>query len=229
MASAPEEHNHQPFTLKSYSRRQYFEAVEKQALSLLNPLRYPMKKQVTATVMKDSRVRPGEDMHYYSLPYTHTGKKVKILYCPEKVEIYEGYCLIAVHCRCMTPFQPTTDVSHLHPRHRHIMEASPDKFIQAAARIHPQVEGYIKKVLETVRYREQAYKFCSGILSLAKKVGNDRLVAACHWAEHIGKYGYHILEEILFKNLDRLDMENPGEEIPAPPTHENIRGKEYYK
>jgi hypothetical protein len=68
IASALEEHNNQPFTLKSYSRRQYFEEVEKEALSLLNPLRYPMKKQIMATVMKDSRVRPGEDMHYYAVP-----------------------------------------------------------------------------------------------------------------------------------------------------------------
>jgi hypothetical protein len=84
-----------------------------------------MKKQVMATVMKNSRVRPGEDMHYYALPYTHTGKKVKIVYCLEKVEIYEDYCLIAVHCRCRTPFQPTTDVSLLHPRHRHSRKQAP--------------------------------------------------------------------------------------------------------
>jgi hypothetical protein len=205
IASAPEEDNSQPFTLKSCSRRQYFEEVEKQALSLLNPLRYPMKKQVMATVMKDSHIRPREDMHCYSVPYTQIGKKVKILYSLEKVEIYDGYRLIAVHSRCRTPFQPTTDVSHLHPGHRHILEASPGKFIEAAARIYLRVEGYIKKVLETVRYREQACKFCSGILSLAKKAGNDRLAAACHWTEHIGKYGCHILEEILSKNLDRLD------------------------
>jgi hypothetical protein len=88
---------------------------------------------------------------------------------------------------------------------------------------------YIKKVPETVRYREQACKFCSGILSPAKKVGSDRLAAACHRAEHTGKYGCHIPEEILSKNPDRPDMENPGEEIPVPPTHGNIRGKEYYR
>jgi hypothetical protein len=62
-----------------------------------------------------------------------------------------------------------------------------------------------------------------------KKIGSDRLAAACPWAEHSGKYGYPIREKILSKNLDSLDMENPGEEIPVPPTHKNIRGKKYYK
>jgi hypothetical protein len=148
IASAPEEHSSQPFTLKSRSRRQYFEEVEKQALSLLNPLRYPVKKQVMATVMKDARVRPGEDMHCYPVPCTRTGKKVRIVYSLEKAEIYEGYRLTAVHCRCRTPFQPATGVSSLHPGHRHILEASPGKFIEAAAPIHPRAEGYIRLLRE---------------------------------------------------------------------------------
>lgn len=68
---ALEIHNNKPFASRNYSRREQFEEIEREALGPLNPLRYQINKQVMATVMKNGYVRLGEDIHYYSVPYTH--------------------------------------------------------------------------------------------------------------------------------------------------------------
>ena len=65
-----------------------------------------------------------------------------------------------------------------------------------------------------------------GILSFAKRVGNIRLIKACKRAHEIGYYNYKIIEDILKNNLDKYD-EDPE---PSPmPSHDNIRGGNYYK
>ncbi|WP_221406165.1 MULTISPECIES: hypothetical protein [Elizabethkingia] len=63
-------------------------------------------------------------------------------------------------------------------------------------------------------------------MSLARKVGAGRLPDACRWAENIGQYSYSTIEEILTKRLDQL---HPEEEPQDLPSHDNIRGKDYYQ
>src|SRR6266516_1753229 len=46
-----------------------YEEVERTALKPLPPLRYELKKQLFATVMKNRHVSLGPDKHYYSVPY----------------------------------------------------------------------------------------------------------------------------------------------------------------
>lgn len=72
---ALEMHNNKPFSGRSYSRREQFEEIEREALSVLNPIDYQVHKQVMVTVMKNGYIRLGEDIHYYSVPYTYIGKK----------------------------------------------------------------------------------------------------------------------------------------------------------
>lgn len=65
-----------------------------------------------------------------------------------------------------------------------------------------------------------------GILSLANKVGKERLTRACSRALEYGIYNYMIVQSILEKGLDNLDHHTAEEELPE---HDNIRGKEYYQ
>jgi transposase len=224
--SALEGHNNRPLTAKGYSRREYFEEIERETLSCLNPMRYSIKKHVMATVGKDAHVRLADDVHYYSVPYVNIGKKVKLTYTADRVDIYQGYELIASHQRDRSRYDYTTNDSHLAPQHRFIREWSPEKFIEQAKLIDSQVEDYIQKVLEKTTYREQAYKFCTGILSLAHKVSPERLAAACRLADTIGEYNYLTIEDILNKKLDLIEQERAVSQIPE---HTNVRGKEYYQ
>lgn len=96
------------------------------------------------------------------------------------------------------------------------------------AAIHEEVAIYISKVIEHKQHPEQAYKSCSGILSLVRKVGGERLTGACRRADSYGIYNFPIIVEILAKRLDMLDEQNqPQPEV--MPEHNNIRGSEYYQ
>jgi transposase len=219
-------HNNTPFSGRDYSRRQQFEEIEREALGKLHPFRYELKEQALVTVMKNGYVRLSKDVHYYSVPYQHIGKKVKILYASQEVEVYFRYELIAKHQRDTRRYQYTTDASHLASQHQFITEWCPESFLKRATEIHEDVASYIAKVLELKPFPEQAYKSCWGILSFARRVGHQRLIDACRWAESFGQYSYRTIEEILYKRLDQLKPEGETNHIP---THENIRGKEYYQ
>ena len=224
--SSLELHNNGILTGRNYSRRTYFEDIERDALSSLNPIRYQIKKHIMATVGKDGYVRLREDIHYYSVPHTCIGKKLKISYTSGDVEVFDGYTCIASHTRNHTPFRHTTDSKHLCPRHRAILEWSPENFIKEAADIHEDVEHYIRMVLEKKRYVDQAHKSCSGILGLARKVGAQRLAAACRLADSYGRYNFLEIQDILKTQSELIEVPEQTADIPD---HENIRGKDYYK
>ena len=87
---------------------------------------------------------------------------------------------------------------------------------------------YITKVLERPQHAEQAYRTCQGILSLAKRVGNERLNNACTRADFFGEYSYKTVKTIIERNLDYTDP-SKDDDIKTLPLHNNIRGKRYYK
>jgi hypothetical protein len=110
--------------------------------------------------------------------------------------------------------------------HRVLVDWNPDLFLSRAREIHPDVAFYIDQVLLKKKHPEQAYKSCQGILSYARRVGNDRLIKACRRAHEYGLYNFRIIENILTRGLDRYDDELPPNQMPE---HENIRGKNYYQ
>jgi hypothetical protein len=224
--SALEVHNNSILTGRNYSRRSYFEEIEQEVLAPLTPVRYQIKKHLMATVAKDGYVRLREDIHYYSVPHTYIGKKIRISYTSNDVEIFAGYDRIAAHTRNRTAFRHTTNPGHLSPKHRAVLEYSPENFLHQAAEIHEDVEHYIRKVLESKRYIDQANKSCSGILSLARKVGAGQLAAACRLALSYGRYSFLEIQDILKTKSFLIEL---PEETPDIPEHENIRGKEYYR
>ena len=177
--------------------------------------------------MKNGHVCLRADKHYYSVPYRYIGEKVKLLYTDSRVEIYYCYQRIALHQRKMHKYQYSTIIEHLASAHRYVSEWTPEKFIKQASAIHEAVAVYIGKVLQYKKHPEQAYKSCSGILSLVRKVGNERLSGACKRADSYGIYNYPIIVEILAKKLDALDEPYQGDEL--MPEHSNIRGSEYYQ
>ena len=224
--SALELHNNGILTGRNYSRRTYFEDIERDVLASLTPVRYQIKKHIMATVGKDGYVRLREDVHYYSVPHTCIGKKLKISYTSSDVEIFDGYTCIASHTRNRLQFRHTANPDHLSPRHRAILEWSPENFIKEAAEIHEDVEHYIRRVLEKKRYVDQANKSCCGILGLARKVGAQRLAAACRLADSYGRYNFLEIEDILKTKSELIEV---PEDMTDIPDHENIRGKDYYK
>jgi transposase len=221
-----EAHNNKTMQGRNYSRRQHFEEVERHSLQPLAKMPFELFSHATLTVMKNGHICLTTDKHYYSVPYSHIGKKVRLMFSNSKVMIYYRYELIAEHKRIKSPHSFSTIAEHLASHHRHQLEWSSDKFIEDAAQIDPVVEYYIRQVLHRKPHPEQAYRSCQGILSYAKRVGKDRLVGACKRAHEVGTYSFKAIESILQKGLDNHSNELP---ITVMPLHDNIRGKDYYQ
>ena len=225
---ALEQLNNAPFKGRNYSRRQQFDEIEKHSLLPLPVYRYEFKQQHIVTVMKNGHVCLGVDRHYYSVPYRFIGKKVKIQFTTSRVNIYFKYEQIAEHQRQYKKYHYTTTDEHLASAHRYLSEWTPEKFIEQAEAIDEEVANYIIQVIEHKQHPEQAYKSCTGILSLARKVGNQRLVMACRRAHSYAVYNYPIIVQILEKKLDVLTQEEQ-QDIMIMPQHQNIRGSDYYQ
>lgn len=224
---ALELHNNALFTQRSYSRREQYEEIERSCMGPLNPIRFELKLRHTATVQKNGFIRL--EKHYYSVPYKHIGKKVNVLYNSTTLDIYLKYEKIATHTRNYKLYGYTSQQEHLASCQRVITDWNPEKFLVEAASIHPDVESFIRQVIELKIHPEQAYKSCRGILNFASRVGRKRLINACRWASCHGLYNYPAIEKILKNRQDELPMEeNTDDGSHQMPAHENIRGKEYY-
>ncbi|HTB05801.1 MAG TPA: IS21 family transposase [Bacteroidia bacterium] len=223
---ALEEHNNQAITGKECSRWQLFREMEKASLLPLPLLRYELKKQVYVTVPKNGHICLPADKHYYSVPYQVIGKKIKVLYSSESVEMFYHFERIAFYMRDRLAYTYTTVNEHLFPAYRFTSELTSDKFVLLAEGIHADVKVYIGIILDSQRHADQAYRICNGILGFAKKVGNERLTKACQRAASCGLYNYRIIKKILEQGLDMLDDESNNLKMPE---HNNIRGKDYYQ
>jgi transposase len=219
-------HNNKKLTGRYISRLQMFKDVEKEVLSPLPQHRYEIKYQAMATVGQNGHVQLGKDKHYYSVPYQYIRKKVKLLYTSATVEIYHKYNRIAVHKRSFKSYNYTTQTDHLASAHQFMTEWTPQRFINWGASIDEPVKEFIIRLLEQRLHPEQAYKSCLGVLSFAKKVGDDRLSAACKRAIDYNIYSYRIIQTILQKGLDTIN--EPEDEDQQLPFHTNIRGNKYY-
>lgn len=221
-----EQHNNMLLKGRQYSRRQQFEEIERPVLNALAPLKYEFKQQHFATVMKNGHVCLGPDKHYYSVPYRYIGKKVKLLYSVHRVEVYYSYERIACHERLKSPYTYTTDKEHLASTHRFVSDWSPERFLSWAASIDQTVQEYIHCILNKKQHVEQAYKSCTGILAMAKRYGNLRLINACKRSIEYDMYSYRAIDMILKRGLDHQDETSSATQL--MPDHSNIRGQHYY-
>lgn len=225
---ALEEHNNQILTGRDYSRRKQYEEVEKATLIPLSAMRYEFKKQLYATVGKNGHVALSPDKHYYSVPFSCIGKKVKILFTSYNVEVFHNYERVAIHKRIHSPFKYTTDKEHLPPTHRFVAELEPEKLLVAADEIHKDVKLYITKILDSKQHPEYLYKVCMGVLNLSKKYGNERLTKACQRSLVFGICNYRTVKKILESGLEVNENDDLNDDIEMP-QHDNIRGSDYYR
>lgn len=224
---ALEKHNNAPLK-NADSRRVIFEREEKQTLHALPLLPYHAYRIKEYRVMKNGYVTLHEDRHYYSVPYNYIGRRVKILYNSLSVKVYYQHLLVATHERNYNKNRYTTDQEHLATQHKFLTEWNPEYFVSQAKAISEDVVLFIERLMESKTHPEMAYKACSGVLSLAKRMGNERLTNACKKAIRLGVYHYHFIEELLKKNIENENVDEWDQMKPTP-SHKNVRGKEYYE
>jgi transposase len=223
-------YNRAPFSSREYSRSQFFQEQERGYLTPLPTSKYIIKRFSLGKVHKNSHVWLSEDKHYYSVPYQYIGEKVKLAYTHKIVEIYREYERITIHTREKSKYGYTTDRAHLPSTHRYVAEWHPERFIGWAKKIGACTALVVEHILDHRPHPEQAYKACMGILSLAKKVGHERLESACKRAYHFDNYSYRAINNILQKGLEGVPYETGQiEDVPTNIDHQNLRGKKYYR
>ncbi len=174
--------NNKPYKNTAYSRWYFYDKHDQDLLKLLPSEPVSPKKVLMLTVQRNYHVQPSEDHLYYSVPYQHVGKKVKVLYDSRVVEVYLISDRIALHVRKPHCKAYTTRVDHMPPHHQrmHTIKGwNKDDLLGRAIIIGPCVLQAATLMLENSIYIEQNYKACFGMLLLQKKYGTQLLEVAC--------------------------------------------------
>src|SRR5437660_10728475 len=79
-----------------------------------------------------------------------------------------------------------------------------------------------------ISHPEMGYRSCLGIIRLAEEYSSTRMEAAADRAIRTGACRYKSVKSILKNSLDLQPLpELPL--LPLPPSHDNIRGAEYFE
>ena len=210
------------------NRLERFAETDQPALQPLPAERFAIRRIAKVTVMMNGHVQLREDKHYYSVPFRFIGKTCKLVYNSNEVEVYFGGERIAAHPRVRKPHGYTWIKDHLASHHQFVTEWSKDKFLEWGNNISSEIRDYMEQLFLIAKHPEMAYKSCMGILSLARRYGRDRLIAAIGRATFFYSFSYGKVLYILEKNLDRIEYESPTL-FSNLPSHDNIRGEDYYK
>ncbi len=217
--------NARPFRKLPGCRKSLFEAVERSVLKPLPAQRYELCLWKRATVGIDYHVE--YERHYYSVPYEHARQKVEVRATAGTIEVFLGGRRVTAHTRSYMPGAHTTLEAH-RPAHHRRDGWDPDRMIAWGTQYGPSVGAVVTGILAMKQYPEHGYRSVLGVIRLGKKVGKERLEAACARALAMGSPRYSTVRRILERGLERL----PTEMDAGPPVsvqHDNIRGADYYQ
>lgn len=213
---------------RPYSREEKFLADEKQHLRPLPLYDFEITHQAEYKVTPNNHIYLVKDKHYYSVPYTYIGQKVKVLFTRSIVNIYHEGNKIAEHLRNRRPSGYTTIKEHLCSHHQHYLDRSPEKYIRRAWRHSENFGRLIEAIFAQNKHPEQLYKSCDGIFSIQRKTDGAVFEKAVELALTHKQYHYGFIKNLIENNM----IDHPlcsSESIPALPEHQNVRGKKYYQ
>lgn len=220
-------HNQTRLQQKPYCREERFLADEKHLLKPLPAQPFELKYYRTYKVNKNNHILLTQDKHYYSVPFTYIGQKVKVIYTRTMVRIYANGKQIAVHVRNYNMGSYTTQKEHLCSTHKHYLDRSPQYYIRRAKIKSNTLYELVKLIFTQHRHPEQLYRTCDGLLNLQRKTDPLIFKKACQLAIKHKLLSYRSILNIIENKANYLEQEEENQV--ALPMHKNIRGKAYYK
>jgi transposase len=216
--------NAQRFQKLEGSRDSWFEAHEKSVLLPLPAQRYELAIWEKARVNIDYHVVV--DKHYYSAPFSLIHVELDVRLTESTVELFHQTKRVAAHLRSFAPGQFTTIHEHRPKSHQKYLQWTPSRLIHWAEKIGPSCGKLVEQILKSRPHPEMGFRSVLGIMRLGKGGGEARLESACRRALHFGACSYRSIQSILDNQLDQQPLE---QELPLKtPSHENVRGKDYY-
>ena len=214
---------------KTYCRREQFEKEELPYLLPLPPTRFLFKYEKEILINSTYHFQVDKN-HFYSVPYQYVGKKARVIFDAETVEVWVDFNRIAAHERKYTDGY-TTIMEHMPPNHQAYTKSKEINaaYLQSkASQIGPNTRASIDCILKSAVFVQQSYRACQGVLRLAVRYGPDRVEAACQRIEPKTASTYKRIEAILKSNLDELPL-FPTDMTPYIPENENVRGASEYQ
>ena len=97
-----------------------------------------------------------------------------------------------------------------------------------AEQIGPHTAKLFERILAEKPHPEMGYRSCLGIIRLAEQYSSARMEAAADRAIRTGACRFQSVKSILKNSLDQQPLPEPPS-LPLPPSHDNIRGAEYFE
>lgn len=217
--------NRKPFKKLPGSRGSQFAALDRAALRPLPSQPYDFAEWKKARVHIDYHVEV--DGHYYSVPHTLIRRQLDVRLTTTTVECLLQGQRVAVHPRSDRKGGHSTITEHMPKAHRAHLEWTPGRFLNWALEISPSTRDLVQHLLTNRPHPEMGFRSCLGLLSLAKRFGQQRLEAACQRALALSAPTRRSVLSILEKGLDQQPLPEPSTDTQLP-DHENIRGPAYY-
>jgi hypothetical protein len=218
--------NERPFKKREGSRASVFAGEERGTLAPLPQERYEV------AIWKQARVNIDYHVEYerclYSVPYQLTGKLVDIAATSMTVEILHEGQRVASHQRLRKPHAVSTVTEHRAKAHQAHTAWPPSRLIHWATSVGPHTGQLVERILERQPHPEMGYRGCLGLLRLAEKYSIERMEATAERCLLSNAISYKSARNMLVNALDRLPIERPAS-APAPASHDNIRGANYYE
>jgi transposase len=220
--------NHRPFRKRDGSRASVFESFDKPALKPLPGEAFDMSQWSRARVNIDYHV--AFDANVYSVPYNLVHEVVEIRSTPTTVEILHKGTRVASHLRSRGRGQAVTNHEHRPKSHQAHLEWTPSRMVHWAQTIGPYTAQLFERMMADKPHPEMGYRGCLGVIRLAGKYSHARMEAAAERALLTGACRYRSIESILKNSLDQQPLpSSSAPPPPAPPSHDNIRGAEYFE
>lgn len=212
---------------EKHSKKETFEAYDLPAMNHLPQSSYT-RSDYKAFETVPNNYHLEYDNHYYSIPYQYYNQSALIKASFSFISICDEHNrLIYKHRRAYNPFPKYITVAeHMPSSHRfyeEINNSNSEDFIRRAKYIGAEVTRLVTLVMRSFKHIEQSYKSVNGILHLCDGVSKVLCEEAAKKCIECGCPSYSYFKKYL--NKPTLLK---GEEDTLP-THDNIRGKDYYK
>jgi len=219
-----EDLNDRPMRHVGQSRRQLFDAVEREALAALPATPFEYAEWKTAKVHPDYHV--DVERTFYSVPHSLIGRRVEVRLTHRVVEIFHDHKRVASHVRRSARSGHVTVAEHMPKAHRRYANTTPESLIRQAAQVGANTAILVERLMRDRPHPEQGYRSAMGVISLGRRFDRARLEAACERALTINAISFASVNAILKSGLDRA---KPAEPVRPTPRHGNIRGNAYYQ
>ena len=220
--------NSRRFQNRSFSRQDAFEKYDKPCMKPLPGGAFTVCDYKTVNKVPDN-YHIEYDGHYYSVVYTQCGRPAILRATPSEIRICDQYNrLICKHKRSYKDFPLyITEDDHMRPEHLYYKEVNAKDgayYRRWASVFGPNMSEVIDRMLKAPKHEEQAYNACAGLLHHVKDLPHGIVEEAARQCIQMNSCRYKAFKRVLSRIQDGASA--PGETLPS---HENIRGKGFYR